>query len=186
MSWSSWIGRVGVLLSFLGVGQRSGVAEERVTIKNPPSLESTSTESLPLFAVRVEPLALLYGVYGAAAEIGVSRRVTLGLIGEFFSPSPNYNRVWVYEGGALSTIYLSGSRFQSGWIVQPAFDYVTVSASRIALDLRTGNYVASATGGYEWDWGGPDLILGAGISYFTSPGSSGVEPVLNLRAGWVF
>lgn len=175
----------GIFPIILSIGcplsRSSALADGSVSAESPPAVPSPA-----LLAVRIEPLALLSGIYGLAAEFGISQNVTLGLIGELFSPPPGLHRVWACQGGVVSTIYLSGPRFRSGWFLQPGFDYVTVAASRLALDLRTGNYVISATGGYEWDWNGPNLLLGAGLSYFTSPGSSGVEPALNLQAGWVF
>ena len=155
---------------------------------------------------RVNPMGLLFGVYGADAEFGLFKQITLGPSFAVLRGLTGATDSTYYQFGAVATYYLAGKRFTDSALVRLAGYYIPIIIARQSSGtVYKGVLPTEAfgiTGGYEWMFhNGINLNLGAGVAYYlaapiletraadsstqtiTMPEAQGFAPVLEISVG---
>jgi hypothetical protein len=201
---------IAVLLGLLFLNSAAFADATSVTSASQTDIAATAlTEPDPArFDVRVQPVGLLYGIWGADLDVGVGDYWALGgSVSEFTTnESGNHNGlsdIYAWEFGIYGTIFINGKRFTNAWFVRPGLYFTPVSENSQTVGTHTLSNISLATiVGHQWVLHGHlNATFGLGLeihqigssSYFrngtggiTNPTSSGseVQPVMELSVGW--
>lgn len=169
-----------------------------------PRVEPKPTHELNF---RVNPVGLLFGVWGADIELGLSRQITLGPSAGVLKGLRGATDSTYYQFGLVATYYLSNTRFTDSFLVRLSGYYIPITIARqSAGTVFSGTLPTKSfglTGGYEWIFdNGLNVNLGAGAAYYvaspvletraadgstqtiTMPEVQGFQPVLEISVGW--
>ncbi len=156
---------------------------------------------------RVNPVGLLFGVWGGDVEFGLLKRLTLGPSAAVLKGLTGATDSTYYQFGAIATVYLASERFTDSVLVRMSGYYIPISIARQSAGtvftgvLPTASFGVS--GGYEWMFSnGININLAAGVAYyltsprletraadgaaqtFTTGEVQGFQPTLEISVGW--
>jgi hypothetical protein len=172
------------------------------------SQPETTESPLKRFDLRVQPVGLLYGIWGIDLDVGVGDYWAVGTSVSEFTVSENGGRtglsdLYAWEFGLFGTFFLDGKRFTNSWFLRPGLYFTPITENSRSVGTHTLSNVSLATIiGHQWILhGNLNATFGAGIEihqtgssdYFrngaggiTNPTSSSseVQPVMELSVGW--
>lgn len=176
----------------------------------PPPAAEVSPPDPDRFHLRTAPIGVLFGVFGANADVGVLNNLSLGPGYSVFDVSSATATIQVRQLGVAASYFPLGPRFESGPVFRATASYLRVTVTPVAdgsLEAgRLHNWIAGATGGYHWriSRSGLTFALGTGVSYYHAPSltrfrvssanrgnytlvsAQGFQPMLECSIGWAF
>lgn len=166
------------------------------------SATSTTKIEEKTMNIRVNPLAIVFGVINADADFRVGEKMTIGPSLSFATSSAGTIKATGFGASARMNYYLTGDAISDSWYVSPDVGLLFLSVSDGGANSGSATaFVGGATAGYHWVWGsGFNLMLGFGAGFYTAPktvvassGTSlatpsftGVLPRLDLGIGYAF
>jgi len=180
------------------------VAQAAVPAEAPPDPDDVRypRKSAGVF---INPLGLLFGVFGAEVDFRVADFMTLNVGGSYYRRSVTLldaNTTTNAYGGDFGAQFFPFGRAFNQLYVYPRVSYSRASATRTQPGFADASADSSllgvgATVGYQWVWNpGFSLRLGAGMAYFTALAKdeastveislAGVLPQLDASLGWTF
>jgi hypothetical protein len=142
------------------------------------------------FALMINPLDALVGVYGGECDFVLLDHLVLTAQGAFYNI--NGSNAMALGTGAMM-FPLTGALH--GWYVDPQVVMVKpLNESPVHFDWHNDGAGFGVTSGWQWTWDyGFALRLGAGAMYYAGGGGDpqsapirGAQPVLEGMLGWAF
>lgn len=196
------------LLGLLLVSSSASAFTTNVVSETPANSQAAvrtdfQEETLKRFDFRVQPLGLLFGIFGIAVDIGVSDYWAAGISLSQDTPRNGASQLTAWEYGAYGTVFLNGKRFTNSWFVRPGFYLTPITETTASGAQHTlNNYSVAAIVGHQWVLHeGLNTTFGVGLemhqtgsSNFFRSGSGGItnpttpgneiQPVMELSVGW--
>jgi hypothetical protein len=155
--------------------------------------------------VFVNPLGLVFGVFGAEVDFKLAEVATINVGGSYYRRSISIldsTTTTNAFGGDLGAQFFPLGRAFNQLYVYPRVSYARASATRTEpgiADMSANSSVlgVGATVGYQWTYNpGFSLRLGAGMMYYSALAKddnstveialSGVFPAIDASLGWTF
>jgi len=164
----------------------------------PPPLMVARLPEPPKNGLHVNPLGMLFGVFGLGYERVLHDRVAIQLSGQYTKMWYSDDDVWAI-GAQLRPYFFFFRPAPGGMYISPL---ASIAYSSVTVGSATGSgvgYSVGATIGYSWVIGRHfNIRAGGGVQYMSiraeaegdgvtaTAGYSGVLPALDLSMGFVF
>ena len=154
-----------------------------------PTPEVSTLKTEREINIRIKPLGLMYGVIGAEVQVGVTPRIAVGTSLDWYNDQSRTRLTDSYEWEILTSLYLTGDRFQTGWLIETGIVYAPtdIESTAASSSSHVQNYYLSGSLGREWDLsGGFNMHLGLGLSLGFGDLHRRIQPLMVWQVGWAF
>lgn len=184
------------LMSFaLALGVASSAVAAGTKTETATSLDTHS------YNIRINPLSLLFGVINADFDIKLSPRFTFGPSLAFATRSSGTTKLTAFGVGVRGNVYLGNDAITDSWYLGPVAGMYFTKTTQGANEGSASAFNIGTVIGYNWVWpSGFNIMLGGGAQYIslpssvtasngtviTTPGLSGILPMLDFTLGYTF
>jgi hypothetical protein len=165
-----------------------------------PTSESI-TDPFKIANIKVEPMGLLYGIFGGEVSFRLTDKWSLGGSYQWFQYVTSGHTTTAQQyGGSVNWFALGRKPGGGGPYVRGFFQLLPVEVTTVANDRTVTNDLLGAILGYQWMWSnGLNTNLGAGVTFqhalATQTASATfqlgavvnqLEPTFEWTIGWAF
>lgn len=147
--------------------------------------------------IRVQPMALLFGIFGLNADFTLAKRFDLGPNFQWYGSAASGHWVIAKQYGISGTFYAWWTE-TGRFYIRPSAAFIPVLTLLGSRTFTANNYSVDAVVGYQWLWRpGFNIGFGVGLVYHdVPPGAPSVaalstpvselQPELEWSLGWQF
>jgi hypothetical protein len=151
-------------------------ASEETIVETPKYLKN--------YSITANPVLLLFSIFNADFNFGVSENLTAGIYTHIFHKNTDNKSVNLFNLGARLTFSLNHPRLTDGWYFSPYIESLSSSTDYSSLNI-------GALFGYQWVYkSGFTMMAALGSSYYSSKIASlpmsGLWPAIEFKTGFAF